>query len=101
MDPNATASILDEIVNEFIDTTDEMAELKERNRARRVELARQHAAELKAMRAAERALTARRAQIALRMTQTGRRLDDLGRMVGVSGPFICQLARRARKENNG
>ena len=89
------------LADQFIDITDEMAAMKQRNRARRVELARQYAEQLAAMRAEERALSARRAQVALTMTLTGRSLDELGRMVGVSGPFMCQLARKAREENNG
>jgi len=87
------------LAEEFIGVTDEMTALKQRNRVRRAELARKYAEELAATHAAERALSARRAQIALMMTLTGLNLDKLGRMVGVSGPFICQLARKAREEN--
>ncbi len=89
------------LADQFTGVTDEMAAMKQRNRARRIELAREHALELAAMRAEERALSARRAQIALEMTLTGRNLDELGRMVGVSAPFMCQLARKAREKNNG
>lgn len=88
----------DDLAAEFTEITDEMAALKEHNRARREVLARKHAQLLADMRAEERALTERRAQVALKMTQTGRSLEALGRMVGVSGPFICQLARRARRQ---
>ena len=84
---------------EFLGITEKMAEQKESNRNRRVELAEQYAADLAALREQERALSAQRAQVALKMTLTGRNLDALGRLVGVSGPFICQLARKARKEN--
>ena len=94
MNPHALAA-------EFIGITDEMAALKQSNRTRRMELARKYAEELAEMRTRERALSARRAQVALRMTLTGHNLDDLGRMVGVSGPFMCQLARKAREKNNG
>lgn len=99
MNPHSTATEIDVLVNEYIDTTDQMAELKEKNRARRIEMERQRTDELNAMRDAERALSARRAQVALKMTQTGRNLADLGLLVGVSGPFICQLARKAKEEN--
>jgi hypothetical protein len=88
------------LAEEFIDITDEMAALKKSNRTRRAELARKYAEDLAATHQRERALSARRAQIALRMTLTGRSLDELGRMVGVSGPFMCQLARKARKDNH-
>ena len=87
------------LADQFLDLTDEMVALRQNHRARRSELARQHAAEIAAMRTEERALSARRAQVALMMTQTGHSLADLGRMVGVSGPLMCQLARRARKDN--
>lgn len=83
----------------FIVLTDEMAAMKRVHRARRKELARKYEEDLAALKAEERALSMRRAQIALRMTQTGHNLDELGRMVGVSGPFMCQLARKAREEN--
>jgi hypothetical protein len=84
---------------QFLGLTDEMDELKLKHRARRTEMARQQAAELAGMRREEQALSARRAQVALLMTLTGHNLNDLGLMVGVSGPFICQLARKAREEN--
>ena len=88
------------LADQFTGITDEMAALKLSNRARRVELARKYAEDLAAMLAEERALSARRAQVALSMTLTGLSLDTLGRMVGVSGPFMCQLARKAREDNN-
>ena len=92
--------IPDTLINEFIDITDEMTELKEIHRARRAELERKLIAEKAAMLEEERALSARRAQVALRLTQTGHSLEELGRIVGVSGPFICQLAGKARRRNN-
>lgn len=87
------------LADEFLDLTDEMTALRHGNRVRRAELAQKYAEDLAALHAEERELSARRAQVALRMTLTGRNLDELGRMVGVSGPLICQLARKARKEN--
>ncbi len=90
---------LQALADEFTGLTGEMAALRQRNRARRTELARKYAEDLAAMRAEERALSARRARVALEMTLTGRTLGDLGRMAGVSGPFLCTLARKARKDN--
>ena len=84
----------------FTALTDEMLALKEANRVRRAELAREHARELAKMREDERELSAERAQIALDMTLTGHSYEHLGALVGVSGPFICQLARKAREENS-
>jgi len=89
-----------DLADKFIGVTNEMAALKQKNHARRTELERKYAEDLAALHAAERALSERRAQIALRMTLTGLSLDKLGRMVGVSGPFICQLARKAREDNH-
>lgn len=86
------------LADEFLDLTDEMARLKVRHRRRRETLARIIARKHADMLEEERALSMRRARVALRMTQTGQRLEDLGRMVGVSGPFICKLAQRAREE---
>lgn len=84
----------------YLDLTDQMQHLKETHRAKREQLARYVADQHRKMREEERALSARRAQIALEMTQTGRNLDELGRMVGVSGPFICQLAKKAERNSS-
>lgn len=88
-----------DLSEQFVDLTDEMHALKAANRAHRAELLETYKQALAALHARERALAAQRNQVALRMTQTGHGMDELGRMVGVSGPFICQLARKAREEN--
>jgi cell division protein FtsB len=87
------------LAEEFTDLTSQMDALKLAHRARRAELRAELAEQLAEMREEERALAARRARVALKMSRSGERFEDLGRMTGVSGPFLCQLARRAREEN--
>ena len=65
------------LADEFTDVTGQMNELKEQVRV----------------------LAARRAQLALQLSDTGLYLYQIGDMVGLSAPTLCRLAQQAREHN--
>jgi hypothetical protein len=65
------------LVDEFIDVTDEMNELKGQVRK----------------------LAVRRARLALQLSDTGLYLYQIGEMVGLAAPTLCRLAQKAKEHD--